>query len=347
MKLKINKWLRYLCVPISLMLIIPICERNRIVSGAADRNVFEGQELICAIDLGDDMTGSHGLETGLSYELMKRFAADNHCSVRIIAHNKNENFLDSLAAGKVDLVITHDEHTPDTDIIRFSCKLDDCSVIAVRNETGLTTLNKVNCWISHMKNSGDFSSIRSRFKGTGNPLKKSELGIKTGRISPYDEIIKRYAAELGWDWRMLAAVVYQESKFSINSRSHRGAQGLMQVMPSTAARYGISDLVDPENNIKAGTKHLKMLQNIWKKRDLEPAEMIRFTLASYNAGEGRILESRNYAAEKGYDADRWEEIVKTIPMMREEGLFQGYETIAYIENIEALYKAICNIHPIG
>ena len=323
MKLMINKWLRYLCVPISLMLIIPICERNRIVSGAADRNVFEGQELICAIDLGDDMTGSHGLETGLSYELMKRFAADNHCSVRIIAHNNNENFLDSLAAGKVDFVITHDEDTPDTDIIRFSCKLDDCSVIAVRNETGLTTLNKVNCWISHMKNSGDFSSIRSRFKGTGNPLKKSELGIKTGRISPYDEIIKRYAAELGWDWRMLAAVVYQESKFSINSRSHRGAQGLMQVMPSTAARYGISDLVDPENNIKAGTKHLKMLQNIWKKRDLEPAEMIRFTLASYNAGEGRILECRNYAEEKGYD------------------------TIAYIENIEALYKAICNIHPIG
>ena len=158
MKLKINKWLRYLCVPISLMLIIPICERNRIVSGAADRNVFEGQELICAIDLGDDMTGSHGLETGLSYELMKRFAADNHCSVRSIAHNNNENFLDSLAAGKVDFVITHDEDTPDTDIIRFSCKLDDCSVIAVRNETGLTTLNKVNCWISHMKNSGDFSS---------------------------------------------------------------------------------------------------------------------------------------------------------------------------------------------
>ena len=278
---------------------------------------------------------------------MKRFAADNHCSVRIIAHNENENFLDSLASGKIDLAIIHNNQTPENDAIRLSCKLDEHTVIAVRNEKGLSGLSEVNCWISYMKNSGDFASIKSRFKGTGNPLKKSELGIKASHVSPYDDIIRANAAELGWDWRMLAAVVYQESKFSINSRSHRGAQGLMQVMPSTAARYGISDLVDPENNLNAGTKHLKMLQNIWKKRNLEPSEIIRFTLASYNAGEGRILDCRSYAADKGYDADKWEEIVKVIPMMREEGRFQGYETIAYIENIEALYEAICKIHPRG
>ena len=345
MKSKIYKWLIYLCIPVLLLLIIPLCDRNRAITGSATINIFEGQEIICAIDLGDDMTGSHGLETGFSYELMKRFAADNHCTVRLIVHNENENFLDSLAAGRIDMVITHNDSISDFKGIRLSCGLDECSAIAVRHDKSLVRLGKVNRWISHMKNSGDFSAIRSRFRGTGNPLRKAELGIKATRISPYDEIIRKYAAELGWDWRMLAAVVYQESKFSINSKSHRGAQGLMQVMPSTADRYGITDLVDPENNLRAGTQHLKMLQNIWKKRELSPSEMIRFTLASYNAGEGRMLECKTYAAEKGYDADKWEEIVKVIPLMREEGRFQGYETITYIENIEALYEALCKIHP--
>ena len=260
MKIEINKWLRCACIAISLLLIIPICERNRVIRGAGDRNVFEGQELVCAIDLGDDMLGSHGLETGFSYELMRRFAQDNNCSIRIIAHNNNENFLDSLVAGKVDFVVVHNDITPDKKTIRLSCDLDESTAIAIRKGRNLTNLSEVNRWIAHIKNSGDFKSIKSRFKGVGNPTKKAELGIATKRISPYDELLKKYAAQLGWDWRMLAAVVYQESKFSINSKSHRGAQGLMQVMPSTAARYGIEDLVDPENNLKAGVSHLKMLQ---------------------------------------------------------------------------------------
>lgn len=347
MNFKINKWSRYVCVSIILLLIIPLCERDRTISGAVDRNIFEGQELVCAIDLGDDMLSSKGLETGLSYELMKRFAQDNNCSIRIIAHNNNENYLDSLTAGKVDFVIVHNDIAHDKDFVRLSCQFDGSTAIAVRKGQNLENLSKVNRWITHMKHCGDFTSIRSRFKGVGNPVKKAEMGVITRHVSPYDDLLRKYATELGWDWRMLAAVVYQESKFSINSESYRGAQGLMQVMPSTAARYGIEDLTDPESNLKAGTSHLKMLQNIWKKRELSPSEMIRFTLASYNAGEGRILECRRYAAEKGYDSDKWDEIVKTIPMMREEGLFQGYETIAYIENVETIYDAICKIHPLG
>jgi membrane-bound lytic murein transglycosylase MltF len=81
--------------------------------------------------------------------------------------------------------------------------------------------------------------------------------------------------------------------------------------------------------------------------------VIRFTLAAYNAGEGRIMDCRNLAAAQGLDNHVWENIVKIIPMMREDsiledenvklGKFQGHETIAYIENIQSLYKAICTI----
>jgi membrane-bound lytic murein transglycosylase F len=327
------KWFRYICFTAILLVIIPICERDRVINGAASMSAFAGEEIVCAIDLGDDMRGAHGLETGFTYELISRFAHDNGCAARIIVHNNGDNYLDSLKAGKVDLVITHEEDIADTRDIRLSCKLDECSIAAMKREGTSYSINDLNEWICHMKVSGEFNNLRSRFRKS------------SGSISPYDRLIQKYAAELDWDWRMLAAVIYQESKFSINSRSHRGAQGLMQVMPSTAARYGIEDLVNPENNIKAGVSHLKMLQNIWKKRNLTPEELIRFTLASYNAGEGKMLECRSFAQNEGYPGDTWEDILKIIPLMREQGLFQGHETIAYIENISALYNSYCEGYP--
>ena len=166
---------------------------------------------------------------------------------------------------------------------------------------------------------------------------------------------KEYAKELGWDWRMLAAVIYQESKFSINSRSHRGAQGLMQVMPSTGRYYEVENLLDPEENIFAGTSHIRRLQNMFKKDGLEGEELIKFTLAAYNAGEGRIMDCRNLAASREYDNMVWDETVKVIPLMREDsiledsavklGKFQGHETIAYVEQIFSHYNAFCEICP--
>ena len=154
---------------------------------------------------------------------------------------------------------------------------------------------------------------------------------------------------------MLAAVVYQESKFSINTSSHRGARGLMQVMPSTAKYYGIDNLLDPDKNLKAGTSHLKRLQRMFDKCEMDDVEKIKFTLAAYNAGEGRIADCRRFAEAKSADSNSWDEIVNLIPLMREDsireeesvklGKFQGYETIAYVENIMELYNAICTICP--
>jgi membrane-bound lytic murein transglycosylase F len=129
----------------------------------------------------------------------------------------------------------------------------------------------------------------------------------------------------------------------------------MQVMPMTGRKYGIDDLVNPENNLIAGTSHLKRLQKMFEGKGFSQDEIIRFTLAAYNAGEGRIMDCRNLAAAQGLDNRVWTNIVKVIPMMREDailedeavklGKFQGHETIAYVENIQSLYNAICAICP--
>lgn len=330
----------------------PLLERGRTLSGASSTDVFAGTEIVCAIDLCDDMYGSHGLETGFNYQLINRFAEDNRCDVTIVAASRKENWLDSLRQGKVDIVIMHDDEAHDENGLNLSRNIDDCTIWAVKEEG---QLRQVNSWISHITSHEYYRSAKKEYNGTFNPYKKAERGIRTRTISPYDDLIREYARELGWDWRMLAAVIYQESKFSINSRSHRGAMGLMQVMPQTARYYEIDDLLDPEKNIKAGTSHLKRLQKLYEKCNMDPDELVKFTLAAYNAGEGRIADCRNFAASRQMDSNCWEDVVSLIPLMREDsilneesvklGKFNGYETIAYIDSVLSLYNAFCTICP--
>ena len=352
---KTTRRFRNVLIAFTVICLTPLCEKGRMLSGAHGFDAFAGKDIRCVIDLGDEMYADHGLETGMNYELLSRFAEDNRCDITIISAGKNENYIDSLKNGSIDILVTHAEDLDGhSDCIEISRKLNDCAAWAVSADKE-AELRQVNSWISHITASKEFISISNRFSAYGNPVRGAEKGVRTRTISPYDELFRKHAASLGWDWRMLAAVVYQESKFSINSRSFRGAQGLMQVMPGTAGYYGIDNLLDPDLNLTAGTSHLKRLQRIFSRYDMEPMELVKFTLAAYNAGEGRIIDCRNFAAAKQVDNTRWEEIVNIIPLMREDsileeesvklGKFQGHETIAYVENIMNLYDAFCTICP--
>lgn len=346
------------CLIISLIVICitPLCERGRLLSGASsNEDYFAGKHLVCAIDLGDDMLGAHGLETGFSYELLNRFAQENNCNITVVnAGKKTVNYVDSLRSGSLDILVMHyDDSIASTDL-NLSYKVNGCSAWAVGGND-LNALRHINGWLMHFCTTEEYSALKSQYFHAFNPIRRAEKGIITRTVSPYDDLFRKYASQLGWDWRMLAAVVYQESKFSINSVSYRGAQGLMQVMPHTAEYYKVDNLLDPEKNLIAGTSHLKRLQKLYNKAEISPDEMVKFTLAAYNAGEGRIMDCRNFAASMNVDKNRWDEIVKIIPLMREDdiltnetvklGKFQGHETIAYIENIMSIYDAICKICP--
>ena len=352
---KLERRLRIVLITLTIICLTPLCERGSMLNGAHSANVFAGEDIRCVIDLGDEIYARHGLETGLSYEMLSRFAEDNRCNISIITPEKGENYLDSLKQGKVDIVIAHTHDiNEDKDSVEISRMMNSCSAWLV-SKNSEAELRQINLWISHMTGSSDYQSIARRFLPYGNPVRKAEKGCTSRTISPYDDLFRKYASELGWDWRMLAAVVYQESKFSINSKSHRGAKGLMQVMPATAEHYGIHDLLNPEKNLKAGTRHLRRLQNMFADSGMDQIEKIKFTLAAYNAGEGRIADCRRFAESMEADSRSWEEIVKIIPLMREDsileeesvklGKFQGYETIAYVDSIMNLYDAFCTICP--
>ena len=348
----ILKWARNIIIAVMLLMIIPISNRDRI-DNSSTKNPFAGNNLVCAIYISNEATSKRGLETGYNYSLLQKFAADNHCTTTILVH-ENEHYADSLKEGKIDLYIARKDEIIPTDTISVSNIVDDLYVWGLNDPTG-DKVKSLNKWLKHISHSKENAERRARFTGGFNPFRLAEKGVIRNRVSPYDIIIKEKALELGWDWRMLAAVVYQESRFSIKAESHRGAKGLMQIMPVVARKYGIQDLIDPQQNIAAGTRMLVKLQGNWRAAGLTGEECIKFTLASYNAGEARIKDCRNLAKAKGKDHNTWDALVEVIPLMREDsileeesvklGKFQGDETIRYVDNAMALYRSICAIHP--
>ncbi len=343
--------LRYLTATFAVFCVVTLSQHDIVVDAVDTSGTFAGDSIRCAIALGDDMY-SRELLTGLNFELLKKFAENDGCELTIIPAHERENYLDSLIAGSVDMVVLPYSDTTVSGI-SFSREIEDC-VWAVKSGR-FSHIREINLWMSHYMSSDEYSDMRDRFCRSYDPYAKAERGIRTNTISPYDDLIRSYAARIGWDWRMLAAVIYQESRFSINSHSSRGASGLMQVMPSTAEHYEVSDLLDPEQNLIAGTSHLMRLQRMFRNTDISGEEQIKFVLAAYNAGEGRIEDCRKFAEEMNMDSSRWEEIVKVIPEMSNASLveatdlkfgkFKGSETIRYVDSVMSHYEAFCTICP--
>ena len=100
---KTERRLRNVLITLAIICMTPLCENGRMLNGAHQANAFEGEDIRCVIDLGDEMYAGHGLETGMSYELLNRFAEDNRCNINIIIPQKGDNYLDSLKQGKIDV----------------------------------------------------------------------------------------------------------------------------------------------------------------------------------------------------------------------------------------------------
>ena len=210
-------------------------------------------------------------------------------------------------------------------------------------------LYQLNLWLGNMLCSSVYKDVENRFFRSYNLLPYIEAGTMTDRISPYDEMIKAESRRLGWDWKLLAAVIFKESRFSIGAYSRRGATGLMQVMRPTAASFGVTNLFNPQENIKAGTMYLHQIQRRYQKMGLDSVNVVKFTLAAYNAGESRIEDCINFTLDQGRDFTDWETVAATIPLMAEQeyveeadflrhGRFRGRETVQYVRDVLFKYE---------
>ena len=215
-------------------------------------------------------------------------------------------------------------------------------------------LQSVNEWIRGMKKQTEYYVIYNKYfkspKATLQRVKSDYSSISTSNISPYDGIIKQVADSLGWDWRLLAAQAYQESHFDINAESWAGAVGLMQLLPETGEIYGASDMLDPVQSLKAGAAYLAWLDKIWKKYIPDSQERIKFVLASYNAGQGHVLDARRLTRKYGKNPNKWDGNVAYFLSMKSKpeyyndpvvtsGYCRGSEPVNYVDKIMSRYQS--------
>ena len=171
-----------------------------------------------------------------------------------------------------------------------------------------------------------------------------------GGISPYDSVFKKYAQEIGWDWRLLAAIAFSESGFNPNATSWMGARGLMQVMPKTARSFGVneSDLGNPEVSVRVATKILKELDGIMRSRT-GAADRIKFVLASYNAGSGHVTDAIALARKFELNPRVWNENVEQAMLWKMDpeyyndsvcsnGYCRGTEPVDYVVKVLNCYE---------
>lgn len=172
-----------------------------------------------------------------------------------------------------------------------------------------------------------------------------------GAISPYDEIFKKYGKQAHIDWRLIAAISYVESRFDPRVVSWAGARGIMQLMPKTAQAYGVSmeQITDPDASVMAAVKSLLDLKAMFAPRIESEAQLIKFILASYNAGAGHVLDAIELAKKYEKDPQVWEGNVeetlqwKSNPQFYNDsvcrfGYFRAKETVAYVVDVEQRYN---------
>lgn len=223
------------------------------------------------------------------------------------------------------------------------------------NKSNTALADSINQWSLISNNKTKSKQILKRYfelsKAGDIDITLPKLTFVNGIISPYDDIFKKYAKEIEWDWKLLAAQAWSESHFDTTAISWAGARGLMQLMPGTARAYGvdIENIENPEQNIKAAVANLKDLNKLFAKRISDPKERVKFIIAAYNSGAGHVLDAIALAEKYGKNPQIWDNNVcvtlqwKANPEYFNDevcrnGYFRGSQTITYVKKVEECYK---------
>lgn len=275
------------------------------------------------------------------------------------SNSETESLIRGVASGEIDFTVAEEDvalvnstYYPNLDIktaISFPTQI----AWGVRKNSD-DLLNSLNEWITKMRKTTDYYVIYDKYyRSSKSALRRSRSKYSTingesGDISPYDSLIQKAADTLNWDWYLLAAQIFRESKFDPKAKSWAGAIGLMQIMPRTGREYGVNNLFDPEQNVYAGTQHLLWLQNQWKNKIGDEAELKKFVMASYNVGLGHLQDAVRLTEKYGGNPQSWEDVSGFLlkksfkkyfndPVV-EFGYCRGSEPVEYVKRILEIYQ---------
>ncbi len=270
----------------------------------------------------DELVGKsvHVWKNSSYYQRLEHLQEEIGDTIHIEAVQGNmggEELVEMVAEGLIDYTIIEDNvakiNTEFFDNLDASLALSVNQKMAfgMRKSSHLLKA-KFDDWFVNFKKKGVFSHIYRRYfesKHLGFDTKKSFLALNGTNISEFDHFFKQAAKNSGWDWRLLSSVCYQESKFNPNALSFGGAYGMMQFMPNTGPSYGVFPDSEPLTQIMGGSMKLKADEKYWS-MVTDPLQRKKFSLASYNAGRGHILDAQRLAKKHGLNPNVWDDNVE-------------------------------------
>jgi membrane-bound lytic murein transglycosylase F len=205
-------------------------------------------------------------------------------------------------------------------------------------------------FFEQMKKSGELKRLLARhyghvrrydYAGTPTYLRHVER-----RLPNYEQLFRQAALENKLDWRLLAAVGYQESHWNPLAVSPTGVRGMMMLTRVTAAQLGVKKRTDVAQSIEGGARYLRALYD--KFEGIPDMDRYWFTLAAYNVGYGHVRDAQELTRLRGDDPDKWTDVKKTLPLLRHRkwyrktrhGYARGNEPVRYVENIRSYYDIL-------
>jgi membrane-bound lytic murein transglycosylase MltF len=287
------------------------------------------------------------------YDLLRRFASDLGVALEVRVLGKPADAAEQLATGIVDLAVLPADFTRRPGMVSIEPCPETGSVTEPRGFTAFFRDDSVR--LAELLRG---ASRRIADAGMGeqilplyckqSPVKdepvKPELP-KAARISRYARTIAKYAGAAGFDWRLVAALIFQESSFEERAVSVAGAQGLMQLMPDVSAEMGVANIMRPEANIRAGVLYLRRLSRQFP--DAESSDRLALILAAYFLGPGHVFDAQDLARELGLNAQTWRRgLEETLPLLEDEhfhsrtrlGFARGRQAVHYVNRILERYE---------
>ncbi len=273
-----------------------------------------------------------------------------------------EQLIDLVAEGEIPLTVC-DENLARVNL-NFYPNIDIETAISFPqkqawavNKNATELLNAVNNWMIGFKKTAKYHRVYKKYflnQRSNHIVDAGFHSIKGGHVSVYDDLIMKESKKFNWDWRLIASLIYQESRFIPDAESWAGAKGLMQLMPETADRFGVTTITSPKENIRAGIQLLQWLDERMTSRVEDPQERLKFVLASYNVGIGHVLDAMSLAEKNGKNPKIWDDNVdyyilnKSNPVYYNDpvvkfGYCRGEEPFHYVKEILERYEHYQNV----
>jgi membrane-bound lytic murein transglycosylase F len=292
-------------------------------------------------------------------EQLKTLQDSLNLELEVLEENETlEGLVDMVASGDIDYTVVDNDialvNATYYENIGVNLQISEPSEVgwAVRKNAP-ELLEEINEWIEEEKESAFFAILYNKYflnkKNSYFRNTSAFSSVSGNQISIYDDRIRMGADELGWDWRLLAALVYKESRFDPTAVSYAGAQGLLQLMPVTLERFDVSNANNPSESLMAGVRFLQYLDKFWRERVPDSNERVKFILASYNVGHGHVEDAWRLALKFGKDTKRWSNVAyylerKSQPEFYQDpvvksGYAKGHVTVAYVRDVINLYES--------